>query len=287
MSGIDNGLLRSGAWASVYLLVLLQHIGLTHVVLRQPIRAVGAWPRWPGWGRMVGILLAGATGAMIPLLPESWPVGEAAVHLWGDLDGSLLLVWTVHWAAMTLLSLQTTPSRWGHDDESIALAAARLSVQVVLAMLLLFGLLMVRGMLDGLIETRLTVWMSARGPWLALTQPIAFLIWLGVVAPPRRDAGGRALPGGELLALNHALLTATFFLGGMSGPFVQRMPWLGGLYLALKADLVTILSVWLSATVSAAAGAGNVRGMWRVAVPVATINLILTALVLAWLQAGR
>lgn len=284
MNEIGEGLLRLLVWGGGYALMLFQHARVRHLAQR-PAPVIGTWPRWPGLMRGVGILIALIAGAMIPLMPENLPNNMPAIHLWGDLDGSLVLAILLNWIATAWLIFSAAPSRWGQDDQGRTLMATRLGIQAVLSLLLLSGLVIVRSAFDP-VETRLTAWSSARGIWLVLVQPIAFLLWLVVTPPPAYDAVGRALPGKEVLALNHALLTATLFLGGMDGPFVRSVPWPGGLYLALKADLVTLLSAWLS-TMPGMVWQGNLRKLWRVAVPIAVINLALTALAVAWIQTGR
>ncbi len=278
----DGGLLRLLAWGLVYAVLLLGHAGLTRAVRgrRQPHAPVGSLPAWPGWARGVGLALALAAGAMIPLAPDvAWPGGRLAFHLWGDVDAALLLVLALQWAATLLLSLAAPPSRWGWDGEAAARIAGRLGVRAVLVGLLVFSLLFTRGAL-GDNAIRLTDWASARGVWLGVIQPFAFLMWLLAAAPPRYDACGRLLSGGRVLALNHALLTGLFFLGGWSGPFVQIWPWLGGLYLAIKAGLVAACLTWLQAAWLPMVLEHQAGVVWRVVVPVALANLAVTGLVL-------
>lgn len=225
--------------------------------------------------------LALVAGAMIPLVPDVIrPGGTLAFHLWGDVDAALLLVLTLQWGGTALLSFPASPSRWGWDGEAVNRVAGRLGAQFVSVVLLLFSLLLTRDVL-GPNETRLTAWASAQGIWLSVLQPIAFLMWLVAAAPPRYDVCGRLLPGGQVLALNHALLTGLFFLGGWNGPFVEAWPWLGGLYLALKAGMVAAFGVWLEASWPLMARKRDVWGFWRVIVPAALVNLAVTGLVLA------
>lgn len=284
MNEIGKGLLRLLVWGGGYALMLLQHT-LVHRLAHAPSPVIGTWPRWPGLTRAMGILIALVAGAMIPLMPPNLPNGVPPVHMWGSLDGSLVLVTLLNWAAAAWLAFSAAPSRWGQDDEERTLMATRLGIQAVLTLLLISALLVIRSAFEP-VDTRLTAWSSVRGIWPVVVQPIAFLLWLVGTSPPAYDVVGRALPGKEMLALNHALLTATLFLGGTDGPFVQSSPWLGGLYLALKADLVTILSARL-VTIPTMAWQGNLSRLWRVAVPIAALNLALTALAVAWIQTGR
>ncbi|MBN1933163.1 MAG: NADH-quinone oxidoreductase subunit H [Anaerolineae bacterium] len=288
MSGIGEWLLRLLAWSFVYAVLLLGYSGLT--------RAVSAWVRrqrrlcptigsLPGRLNLVqgaGMAVALAAGAMIPLAPDvAWSGRMLSFHLWGDADAALLLVLALQWIGMALLSLSASPSRWGENSGHVAMVAGRLGVQAVLIVLLVFSLLLTSSVPDDL-TTHLTAWMSAQdGVWLGVVQPVAFLVWLFATAPSRYDGRGRSMPGGQVLALNHALLTSIFFLGGWSGPFVQTWPWLGGPYLALKVGLVTIFSTWQEVSFPPVMRERGVWAAWRVAVPVALINLFVTGLVLA------
>jgi NADH:ubiquinone oxidoreductase subunit H len=129
---------------------------------------------------------------------------------------------------------------------------------------------------------QLTAWIAAQNgwnglQWMAWTQPLPALLWL-ICAKPRAKAGACSSWAGSSLALNRALLTSTLICGGWQGPFVTQWPGLGLLYTTIKVIAIGSIWVWIEVTrprPTLTAHSHTVRQVW---VPLAILNLAVTAL---------
>jgi NADH-quinone oxidoreductase subunit H len=81
-----------------------------------------------------------------------------------------------------------------------------------------------------------------------------------------------------------SFITATLFLGGWQGPFVDQIPFLGVIYLSAKVALVIFLILWIRASVPRVRFDKMMRFCWKVMLPLGIINLVVTALVIAVLR---
>ena len=73
---------------------------------------------------------------------------------------------------------------------------------------------------------------------------------------------------------------ATLFLGGWKGPFLEHAPWLGPIYLLLKAYVVVFLMMWARWTFPRLRFDQLMNFAWKLLIPVALVNLVVTAVVL-------
>ena len=73
---------------------------------------------------------------------------------------------------------------------------------------------------------------------------------------------------------------ATLFLGGWKGPGAGAHPWLGPIYLLLKAYVVVFLMMWARWTFPRLRFDQLMNFAWKLLIPVALVNLLVTALVL-------
>ncbi len=74
---------------------------------------------------------------------------------------------------------------------------------------------------------------------------------------------------------------ATLFLGGWKGPWAGLHPWLGPLYLLLKAYLVVFMMMWARWTFPRLRFDQLMNFAWKLLIPIALVNLLFTAVVLA------
>jgi len=81
-----------------------------------------------------------------------------------------------------------------------------------------------------------------------------------------------------------SFITATLFLGGWQGPYVDQIPFLGVIYLLLKVALVIFLILWVRASVPRVRFDKMMRFCWKVLLPLGILNLMVTALVIAVLR---
>lgn len=77
-----------------------------------------------------------------------------------------------------------------------------------------------------------------------------------------------------------SMLAATLFLGGWQGPFVDVFPWIGIVWFLLKVVLFLFLYIWLRGTLPRFRFDQLMNFGWKFLLPVAIINVIVTATVL-------
>ena len=71
------------------------------------------------------------------------------------------------------------------------------------------------------------------------------------------------------------------FLGGGDGPFVSLIPWLSTLWFLLKVGLLLFGFIWLRATLPRLRYDRLMAFGWKVLLPVALANLLVTAAIVA------
>src|ERR671938_24536 len=77
-----------------------------------------------------------------------------------------------------------------------------------------------------------------------------------------------------------SVLATTLFLGGWAGPFVNVFPWIGIVWFLLKVTFFLFLYIWLRGTLPRFRFDQLMSFGWKFLLPVAIINVILTATVL-------
>jgi len=135
--------------------------------------------------------------------------------------------------------------------------------------------------------------------WYVLFQPLGFLIFLvAAVAETNRAPFDLPEAESELVAGYHteygglkfamfflaeyinmiiiSALGATLFLGGFAGPFLWGWVWL-----AIKIAVLLFLFIWLRATLPRLRYDRLMKFGWKVLLPLATLNLVVTAIVVA------
>jgi NADH-quinone oxidoreductase subunit H len=76
---------------------------------------------------------------------------------------------------------------------------------------------------------------------------------------------------------------ASLFLGGYRGPFVDTYPILGPVYFAAKVIGSLGLMIWIRATLPRLRYDRLMSFGWKVMLPLALLNVLLTAVVIVWL----
>jgi len=79
---------------------------------------------------------------------------------------------------------------------------------------------------------------------------------------------------GKMIAVS--FIAASLFLGGYWGPFVDRLPLLGPVYLFLKVLALLFVMVWVRATLPRLRYDRLMAFGWKVMLPVALLNVVLT-----------
>lgn len=142
--------------------------------------------------------------------------------------------------------------------------------------------------------------------WFIFVQPVAFLIYfISALAEAGRSPfdlpeteneliGGFATEyGGMKFGLFFgaeyvhtvvlSAIGATLFLGGWQGPLVNQIPLLGPVYLFLKMAVIIFVIIWVRASIPRVRFDKMMRFCWKFLLPLALVNLIVTALIVALL----
>ena len=136
--------------------------------------------------------------------------------------------------------------------------------------------------------------------WYILFQPIGFILFLiASIAEINRAPFDMPEAEQELTAGYHveysgmkfalffmaeygkmivvSFIAATLFLGGYLGPFVDRFPWLGPIYLGIKVVALLFLLVWIRATLPRIRYDRLMALGWKILLPVGIANVVITA----------
>jgi NADH-quinone oxidoreductase subunit H len=140
---------------------------------------------------------------------------------------------------------------------------------------------------------------AQRGIWFVFLQPIGFFIFLiASIAELNRAPFDMPEAEQELTAGYHteysgmkfalffmaeygkmiavSFIAATLFLGGYWGPFVDRLPILGPLYLIAKVLVLLFLMIWLRATLPRLRYDRLMAFGWKVLLPLGLLNVLVT-----------
>ena len=188
---------------------------------------------------------------------------------------------------------------WASGNKYSLLGAARTAAQLVsyeVAMgLSVIGVVMMAQSLS-LVDI---VHAQADTAWYILFQPLGFLIFVvAAVAETNRAPFDMPEAESELVAGYHteygglkfamfflaeyinmiiiSALGATLFLGGFAGPWLPGVVWL-----AIKIAAMLFLFIWLRATLPRLRYDRLMKLGWKVLLPLATLNLVVTAIVVA------
>ena len=141
---------------------------------------------------------------------------------------------------------------------------------------------------------------AQKAVWFVVLQPIGFIIFfISGLAEANRSpfdlpetenelvAGFATEYGGIKFALFYmgeyihmitiSALTATFFLGGWYGPFVDRIPFLGLVYFVVKVALVIFVIVWVRVSLPRIRYDKLMQFCWKFLLPLSILNLAVTA----------
>jgi len=194
---------------------------------------------------------------------------------------------------------------WSSQSKWPLLGAIRATAQMIsyeLAMgLAIVGVLLLAGTTDiaAIVNAQ-----SKHHVWFILPQIVGFVIY-GITATAETNRAPFDLPEAEteLVAGFHteysSLRFGTFFvaeyvnmitvsaiatllfLGGGDGPFVQQVPWLTILWFVVKVGLLLFGFIWLRATLPRLRYDRLMAFGWKVLLPVAILNLLVTATLVA------
>jgi NADH-quinone oxidoreductase subunit H len=244
---------------------------------------------------MISVFAAVAAIAVIPWSDPFEAFGYTVTGWGADLDIGVLFLFALSGLGFYGLIL----GGWASGNKYSLLGAARTAAQLVsyeVAMgLSVIGVIMMAQSLS-LVDI---VHAQQDTVWYILLQPVGFLIFLtAAVAETNRAPFDLPEAESELVAGYHteygglkfamfflaeyvnmiviSALGATLFLGGFSGPFLWGWVWL-----AIKIAFLLFLFIWLRATLPRLRYDRLMQFGWKILLPLATLNLVVTAIVVA------
>jgi NADH-quinone oxidoreductase subunit H len=249
---------------------------------------------------LISVFAAVAAVAVIPYGTPTELFGRDVALVGADLDVGLLFLFALSGLGFYGLIL----GGWASRNKYSLLGAARTAAQLVsyeVSMgLSVVGVLMLSQTLSlpGIVEAQ------RDSVWYVLLQPVGFLIFMiAAVAETNRAPFDLPEAESELIAGYHveygglkfamfflaeyinviivSALGATLFLGGYAGPLLP-----GPLWLAIKVLALVFVFIWLRATLPRLRYDRLMQFGWKVLLPLATLNLVVTALVVG-LAFGR
>ena len=188
---------------------------------------------------------------------------------------------------------------WSSNNKYALLGGIRSSAQMVSYELAL-GLVFVGPILMAGSMSLREIVVAQQHLWYVFAQPLGFVIFLIASlaevnrAPFDMPEAEQELTAGyhvEYSGMKFALffmaeyvkmiavstIGATLFLGGFWGPGVERIPWLGPLYLLLKVVALVFLQLWLRATLPRFRYDRLMAFGWKIMLPLSLLNVVITA----------
>ena len=249
---------------------------------------------------LISVFAAVAAVAVIPYGRPDRLFGHQVNLVGADLNIGLLFVFALSGLGFYGLIL----GGWASRNKYSLLGAARTAAQLVsyeVSMgLSVLGVLMLSQTLSlpGIVEAQ------RDSVWYVLLQPVGFLVFMiAAVAETNRAPFDLPEAESELIAGYHveygglkfamfflaeyinviivSALGATLFLGGYAGPLLPGPVWLG-----IKVLALVFVFIWLRATLPRLRYDRLMKFGWKVLLPVATLNAVVTAIVVG-LAFGR
>ena len=244
---------------------------------------------------MISVFAAVSAVAVIPFGGDVEILGYNVPLVGADLNIGVLFLFALSGLGFYGLIL----GGWASGNKYSLLGSARTAAQLVsyeVAMgLSVIGVIMMAQSLS-LVDI---VHAQQDSAWYILFQPLGFLIFLtAAVAETNRAPFDLPEAESELVSGYHteygglkfamfflaeyvnmiiiSALGATLFLGGYSGPFLP-----GFLWLIIKIAVLLFLFIWLRATLPRLRYDRLMKFGWKILLPLATLNLVVTAIVVA------
>ena len=244
---------------------------------------------------MISVFAAVAAVAVIPFGDPVEILGYNVPLVGADLNIGVLYLFALSGLGFYGLIL----GGWASGNKYSLLGAARTAAQLVsyeVAMgLSVIGVIMMAQSLS-LVDI---VHAQQDSVWYIIFQPVGFLIFLtAAVAETNRAPFDLPEAESELVSGYHteygglkfamfflaeyvnmiiiSALGATLFLGGFAGPFLP-----GFLWLIIKIAGLLFLFIWLRATLPRLRYDRLMKFGWKILLPVATLNLVVTAIIVA------
>jgi NADH-quinone oxidoreductase subunit H len=192
---------------------------------------------------------------------------------------------------------------WASNNKYAMLGGMRSSAQMISYELALGLALIGPVLLAGSMSLQDIVNAQAEIGWFVIYQPLgAIIFWVAALAEVNRAPFDMPEAEQELTAGYHteysgmkfalffmaeyikmiavSAIAATLFFGGYRGPFIDTLPWLGPFYLFLKVFILLFGMIWVRATIPRIRYDRLMAFGWKVLLPAALLNIIVTAVVI-------
>jgi len=224
-----------------------------------------------------------------------------AVMPWTSTEiGTDLSIGILYVMAVTSLgTIAILMAGWGSNNKYALLGAFRVIAQLVsyevpMILALLIPVMLAGTMrMQGLIEAQAGMWFLFVAPLSALIFFVSSTAEVGrqpfdlleaeseIVAGYNIEYGAMAFAmlylGEWLHAVIICVITAILFLGGWQGPFVDDLPVLGVIYLAIKSLFLYFVHMWIRFTVPRLRIDHMLAFNWKFLVPLSIANLLLVS----------
>jgi NADH-quinone oxidoreductase subunit H len=233
-----------------------------------------------------------------------WAVIPLAPNIMGA-DVSVSVLYVV--AVGSIGTLGIIIAGWASNNKYSVLGAFRTVAQMIAYEVPMVIVLMIPVLITGSMGLQDIV--NQQGVWFIVIAPIAAIILLisGIAEIGRTpfdllEAESEIVAGfhieytgmkfglfyaGELLhALTIGALFSTMFLGGWRGPGAEQYPFLGVIYLFLKAFIIYYVIMWIKYTLPRVRIDHMLNFNWKFLTPLALIVLIVTAFTVKFVQSA-
>jgi NADH-quinone oxidoreductase subunit H len=254
---------------------------------------------------MLAVIPAIMILAVIPWAPEITIFGQLFTPYFAIAPGLNVAVLFI--LAITSISVYgIVLGGWASNSKYAMLGAIRASAQMISYELALSLSILPVIMLAGSLNLGVIV-EAQRNVWFVVLQPLAAIIFIisalaelqrapfDLVEAEQELAAGYAVEysgmrfGMFFMAeymkmISFSAIAAVLFFGGYRGPFVDQFPALGFLYITLKIVIGLCLMIWVRATLPRLRYDRLMDLGWKRLLPLAVINLIVTAVVVVILD---
>lgn len=246
---------------------------------------------------LITVIPALIVTAVIPW-GETVRIGSFTLNLWlADVNVGVLYI-----LAVTSISVYgITLAGWASNNKYALLGGLRATAQMISYELAL-GLAFVGPVILAGSMRMFDIIDAQRNMWFVILQPAGFLLFfIGSLAEVNRAPFDMPEAEQELTAGYHseysgmkfalffmaeyikmiaiAMIGSTLFLGGYLGPFVDRFPFLGPVYLFAKVAIWLFVIIWVRATWPRIRYDRLMALGWKVLFPIGLLNVVITALV--------
>ncbi len=221
------------------------------------------------------------------------------IHLYiADINVALLYILSITSIAVYGITL----AGWSSNNKYATLGGLRSTAQMISYELSMGFSVMGPVMLAGSLSMVDIVEAQSK-LWYVFLQPVAAVIfYIAALAEVNRSPFDMPEAEQELTAGYHAeysgmkfavffmaeyikmfvvsMIWATLFFGGYMGPFVDKLPWLGPIYLLIKVIISLGIMIWIRASIPRFRYDRLMALGWKVLFPLALLNTMITAFVI-------